>query len=220
MATRGQIAYLVNANTIATTYIHYDAYPEYLGKTLDIFYDSDMEAKDLVMNGGSIRSIDEEGTVDRFNEGGAEMIKGEDEETLFSLLYDHSDAAAADYVYLWVENDWIALPVNKGREYFVGLLKDKLRNMTNENKIEEGTWSVMPERIPEFIKAVEVLKEEYHAVVGSDLVFDHLDEAIEAAKSLMSPAPEIPGLEGTRDALDALEESFVNKMKFRAGIIK
>ena len=220
MATRGQIAYLVNANTIATTYIHYDAYPEFLGKTLDIFYDSDMEAKDLVMNGGSIRSIDEEGTVDRFNEGGAKMIKGEDEETLFSLLYDHSDAAAADYVYLWVENDWITLPVNKGREYFVGLLKDKLRNMTNENKINEGTWSVMPERIPEFIDAVEALKEKYHPIVGSDLVFDHLDEAIFAAKSLMSPAPEMPGFEGTRDALDALEEGFVHKMKVRAGIIK
>jgi hypothetical protein len=28
MATRGQIAYLANPNTIFTTYIHYDAYPQ------------------------------------------------------------------------------------------------------------------------------------------------------------------------------------------------
>ena len=32
--------------------------------------------------------------------------------------------------------------------------------------------------------------------------------------------PEIPGFEGTRDALDALEEGFVRKLQHRAGIIK
>jgi hypothetical protein len=38
MATRGQIAYLANPNTILTTYIHYDAYPQALGKTLTTRY--------------------------------------------------------------------------------------------------------------------------------------------------------------------------------------
>lgn len=138
MATRGQIAYVVNPNTIATTYIQYDAYPEYLGKTLDTFYNSDMEAKDLVMNGGDIRFIDEEGTVERYDKGGVKMIKGEDEETLFNLLYDHSDRAAANYVYLWMEDDWVTVPMNKGRQYFIDTLLDQIRSVKQAIEIDEA----------------------------------------------------------------------------------
>jgi hypothetical protein len=96
-------------------------------------------------------------------------------------------------------------------------------NKENKNKIKEGTWSVLPARIPEFIKAMENIKEEFHSVVGDDTVFNHLDAAIEAAQDLMSmgSAPEIPGFEGTKAALDNLfEEQFVRQMKYRAGIIK
>jgi hypothetical protein len=76
-----------------------------------------------------------------------------------------------------------------------------------EEKVEEGTWSVLPDRIPEFIKAVEQLKDEYHAVVGSDDVFNGLDNAISAAEELLMNTAEVgdmPGFEGTRDALDSL----------------
>jgi hypothetical protein len=52
--------------------------------------------------------------------------------------------------------------------------------------LSEGVWSVMPERIPEFIQAVKDLMDEYHAVVGSDDVFDGLDRAIQGAKDLMA----------------------------------
>jgi hypothetical protein len=73
MATRGQIAYLANPNTILTTYIHYDAYPQGLGKTLNYGISIQRnEAEDVsYMNGGNIRSIDDEGTIDRFDDGGA-----------------------------------------------------------------------------------------------------------------------------------------------------
>jgi hypothetical protein len=145
----------------------------------------------------------------------------------FSYLYDHADGSAADYVYVWLEDKWITLDMNKGRQYFVGTLLDSIRKieptMENKNKIKEGTWSVLPARIPEFIKAMENLKEEFHSVVGDDTVFNHLDAAIEAAQDLMSmgSAPEIPGFEGTKDKLDDLFESqFVRKMQHRAGIIK
>jgi hypothetical protein len=76
-----------------------------------------------------------------------------------------------------------------------------------EEKVEEGTWSVLPDRIPEFIKAVEQLKDEYHAVVGSDDVFNGLDNAISAAEELLMNTAEVgdmPGFEGTRDALSNL----------------
>ena len=55
-----------------------------------------------------------------------------------------------------------------------------------DNELSEGVWSVIPARIPEFIKAVNNLKDEYHSIVGSDDVFDGLDAAISAAENLMS----------------------------------
>jgi len=228
MATRGQIAYLANPNTINTIYVHYDAYPEALGKTLNTIFNSESDAESLVMDGEDIRFIDDDGTVDRFDRGGAKQIKGEDPEELFSNLYSHADSAGADYVYVWLEDKWVTLKVSKGREYFVGTLLDSIRKMEptmeNKDKIKEGVWSVVPDRIPEFIKAIEDIKEKYHGIVGSDDVYNGLDAAIDAAKDLMSTekAPEIPGFEGTRAALDDLfeAEQIKRQWQHRAGIIK
>ena len=127
MATRGQIAYLANPNTIFSIYNHYDSYPEHLGTALTTHFNSDAEAEDVVMNGNDIRFIDDDGTIDRFDKGGAEQIKGEEPEDLFNELYSHADGASADYVYVWLEDKWITLPIDKGREYFVGTLLDSIR---------------------------------------------------------------------------------------------
>jgi hypothetical protein len=127
MATRGQIAYLADSDTIFSIYVHYDAYPEGLGKTLNTYFNSDEQAGNLVLDGNDIRFIDDDGTVDRFDKGGAKQIKGEEPEDLFNYLYGHSDGSGADYVYVWLEDKWITLPMNKGREYFVGTLLDSIR---------------------------------------------------------------------------------------------
>ena len=71
MATRGQIAYLADSNSIFSIYIHFDAYPESLGKILTTNFNSDEQAKNLVMDGNDIRFIDEDGTVERYDKGGA-----------------------------------------------------------------------------------------------------------------------------------------------------
>jgi len=52
--------------------------------------------------------------------------------------------------------------------------------------VYEGVWSVLPDRIPEFIQKIKDIKDEYHAIVGSDDVYDGLDHAISAAEKLMS----------------------------------
>jgi hypothetical protein len=54
------------------------------------------------------------------------------------------------------------------------------------DSLKEGVWSVVPSLIPNFIKAVEDIKEEYHGIVGSDDVYDGLDRAIIAAEELMN----------------------------------
>jgi len=71
-------------------------------------------------------------------------------------------------------------------------------------KIKEGVWSVLPARIPEFIQAVEDLKDEYHGVVGSDDVFDGLDAAISAAEELLMNTAEIS--EAKKDKEEDTEE--------------
>jgi hypothetical protein len=127
MATRGQIAYLANPNTIYSIYIHYDAYPEALGKTLNTIFNSEEDAEMLVTDRYDIRFIDDDGTVDRFDRGGYKVIINEDPEELFSNLYSHSNRAAANYVYVWLEDKWVTLDMNKGRQYFVGTLLDSIR---------------------------------------------------------------------------------------------
>ena len=54
----------------------------------------------------------------------------------------------------------------------------------DKKELEEGVWSFLPDRVPEFVKAVEELKDEYHGVVGDDDIFDHLDGAIRRAEEL------------------------------------
>ena len=142
MATRGQIAYLADPNTIFSIYVHYDAYPEALGKTLNSNFNSDKQAEDLVMDGNDIRAIENDGTVDRFDRGGAKRISDETEEDLFNYLYDHADNSAADYVYVWLEDKWVTLKMSKGRQYFVGTLLDQMRKieptMEMKDEVEEN----------------------------------------------------------------------------------
>ena len=68
------------------------------------------------------------------------------------------------------------------------ILRSKIREIILEElpHMNEGVWSVLPARIPEFIQKIEDIKDEYHAVVGSDDVYDGLDHAISAAKELMN----------------------------------
>jgi hypothetical protein len=76
-----------------------------------------------------------------------------------------------------------------------------------EKELEEGVWSFLPDRVPEFVKAVEELKDEYHGVVGDDDIFDHLDGAIRRAEELRTAYDNKP--ERTKFTIPANE----NKME-------
>ena len=228
MATRGQIAYVANPDTIFTTYIQYDAYPQALGKTLTTYFNSDNEAEDIVMNGNSIRSIDDEGTIDRFDDGRAKQIKGTEPEELFSYLYDHADGSSADYVYVWIEDKWITLPMSKGREYFVGTLLDSIRKMeptmnesytdatNNELASYVGTLQNQiggeknPKKLAILKQDLEDVKNELKKRKSINQTRSHFvnnDEADEDAR--------ISRMNESQD-----DEYFIHRMKYRAGIIK
>ena len=242
MGTRALIGYLdTDGDTkLTSTYNHYDGYPSNLGKGLETFYDSDAKAEEIA-NIGYISFLDgETGEWEAANKSMAEVTPLPDNfnEAMMEVAAK-VDSLGADFGYIWdneneewitVKNDGIGA-MTQDLEMNLAHLKDKFammperpdQTMENKNKIKEGTWSVLPARIPEFIKAMENLKEEFHSVVGDDTVFNHLDAAIEAAQDLMSmdKAPEIPMFKGTRAALDDLfEEQFIHQMKYKAGIIK
>jgi hypothetical protein len=106
-------------------------------------------------------------------------ISGEDQAQEF--LDDIKKLNTPDdvYEYYAYDRDWS------------GSMDDDLENIYRQVKrkfknLNEGVWSVLPARIPEFIAKVEELKDEYHGVVGSDDVYDGLDMAIRAAKQLMT----------------------------------
>ena len=72
----------------------------------------------------------------------------------------------------------------------------------SEKTVKEGVWSVVPARIPEFIQAVEELKEEYHGIVGSDDVYNGLDAAISAAEELLMNTAEIKEAKEDEEEID------------------
>jgi len=242
MGTRALIGYLDTDGDLklTTTYNHYDGYPSNLGKGLENFYDNDAKAKEIA-NVGYISFLDgETGEWDAKNKSMADVVTLPDNfnEAMMTIA-EEIDNVGGDYGYIWdnENEEWITIRNNGIRamaeslEMNLAHLKGKFammperpdQTMENKDKIKEGVWSVLPARIPEFIKAMEDIKEKYHGVVGSDDVYNGLDAAIDAAKDLMSmdSAPEIPMFKGTRAALDDLfEEQFVHQMKYRAGIIK
>ena len=242
MGTRALIGYLDTDGDLklTTTYNHYDGYPSNLGKGLENFYDNDAKAKEIA-NIGYISFLDgETGEWDAKNKSMADVVTLPDNfnEAMMTIA-EEIDNVGGDYGYIWdnENEEWITIRNNGIRamaeslEMNLAHLKGKFammperpdQTMENKDKIKEGVWSVLPARIPEFIKAMEDIKEKYHGVVGSDDVYNGLDAAIDAAKDLMSmdSAPEIPMFKGTRAALDDLfEEQFVHQMKYRAGIIK
>ena len=243
MATRALIGYLDTDGDakLTTTYNHYDGYPSNLGKGLNAFYSSDAKAEEIA-NVGYISFLDgETGEWDAKNKSAADVVQLPDNfNDAMMTIAEEIDKMGVDYGYIWdnENEEWVTVKNNGiGRmsedlEMNLAHLKGKFamiperpeQTMENKDKIKEGTWSVLPNRIPEFIKAMENIKEEFHSVVGDDTVYNHLDAAIDAAKDLMSmdSAPEIPGFEGTRAALDDLFEAeyIKHQWQHRAGIIK
>jgi len=91
----------------------------------------------------------------------------------------------------------------------------------NRNKLDEGVWSVLPKRIPEFIRAVENLKDEYHNVVGSDDVFNGLDSAIMEAERLLANSSKMKeGKNLNERDMSKKEEKIVLKLKKSKGDFK
>jgi hypothetical protein len=68
------------------------------------------------------------------------------------------------------------------------------RGTAIEKNLDEGTWSTGTyTEIKRFVSDLDMLKDKYYNIVGSDDVFDGLDRAATAAEELMRNAPENRG---------------------------
>jgi hypothetical protein len=112
MATRALIGYLNDDRVITTTYNHYDGYPEYLGKKLKEFYNTDSLAK-KISNTGYISSIEEDGSItSKFNEI-ADKIQLDDDVVEAGLtVAQEINGVTGEYGYIWIGYDWFTIKNN------------------------------------------------------------------------------------------------------------
>jgi hypothetical protein len=123
-----------------------------------------------------------EGTIDQLN-----FLEEEKPKTKMkkSELKELIKSSIMNEVYLDIDN------MEDAPESEVDFLAEVDAILAEADKVKEGVWSVVPARIPEFIKAIENIKEEYHGIVGSDDVYNGLDAAISAAEELLMNTAEI-----------------------------
>ena len=142
MATRALIGYLDSNKVLTTTYNHYDGYPDYLGKKLKEFYNTNDLAREIA-NTGYISSIDEDGVIDsRFPQTSADKIQLDDDIVEAGLtVAKEIDTISGEYGYIWFGYDWFTIK-NNGIEGMATQFDDNLAVsgmfMVDENKIEEN----------------------------------------------------------------------------------
>jgi hypothetical protein len=92
----------------------------------------------------------------------------------------------------------------------------------NRNKLDEGVWTVgTPQQIQNFIEDVENLKDQYYRIVGSDAVFNGLDNAIMEAEKLLANSSKMKeGKNLNERDMSKKEEKIVLKLKKSKGDFK
>lgn len=231
MATRALIGYLENG-VLTSTYNHYDGYPKHLGKALENFFDSPTLAKDIA-NYGYISYIDSEtGEIEKNNPGKPDRIDLNklDPQDAAEEVAGLVDSYGADYAYFYNPNTmgWEHIKNNGIRSMIDPLeailfqgseeMNEAYHVGDNKEVVTKESSEVNEDLV---IKAEKILK-------GKANLDDYL-------KSLKNDI-RLNGEEGysdyttdedweedynnyIQDKTD-LNESFIHRMKYRAGIIK
>ena len=141
MATRALIGYLDSNKVLTTTYNHYDGYPDYLGKKLKEFYNTDDLARKIA-NTGYISSIEEDGTItSKYDEIADKIQLDDDIEEAGLIVAAEINGITAEYGYIWFGYDWFTIK-NNGIEGMASQFDDNLAVsgmfIVDENKVEEN----------------------------------------------------------------------------------
>lgn len=100
MSTRATIACRQDDGRYAAIYLHFDGYPEHAGKILDTHY-SELTSVHALIAGGDIRSIERDGSPERFTNGNRMVIMPTHE-----TLFDFARNCDAGYLYIFEEDAW------------------------------------------------------------------------------------------------------------------
>ena len=213
MGTRALIGYLDTDGDLklTSTYNHWDGYPQNLGKGLESFYDNDGKAKEIA-NVGYISFLDgETGEWEAANKSMPDVTQLPDNfnEAMMEIA-EEIDSFGADYGYVWdnENQEWITVK-NEG-------IGSMAKNLALDLSHLKGKFEISPEQTMEAKKEVKEAQEE--DVLG-DWISDMLKyKSYDEVKQIVQTALSNAGAE--LNTGEELDEHFINKMKFRAGIVK
>lgn len=100
MSTRATIAYETSDGGYRAIYLHFDGYPEHAGTILEEHYTS-MDSISSLVTGGDLRSLDRDGTPERFANGDRSQILP----TRVSL-HEFAKNCDSEFVYVFQDGAW------------------------------------------------------------------------------------------------------------------
>ena len=105
MSTRATIAFKNDDGRYAAIYLHFDGYPDHAGRVLKEHFTSVESARTLV-TGGDIRSLENDGTPERFTDGNRMVVMPNRAD-----LHEFARNCGAEYVYLFENGCWDCLRI-------------------------------------------------------------------------------------------------------------
>jgi len=231
MGTRALIGYLdtsAKPMVLTSTYNHGDGYPSNLGKGLRNFYNDDERAEEIA-NVGYISYLDgATGEWDAKNEEPARVIRLDNDFTEAMIqIASEIDYRGANYGYIWCPSDdrWHTIENREGIAEMIPQLEEEFGHL-NQSEVDEA----------------------YHIGDNKELIKKEMKNKEEMKEGLSSTEDQVGYLatalydvwnKGTRkqdvnfeslaqslinnifsDKAENLDEAFINRMKYKAGIIK
>jgi len=233
MGTRALIGYLDTDGDLklTSTYNHYDGYPSNLGKGLESFYDSDAKAEEIA-NVGYISFLDSEtGEWEAANKSMPDVTQLPDNfNDAMMEIAEKIDGMSADYGYVWdnENQEWITVK-NEGIGSMAKDLEMSLAHL-------KGKFEMMPERPDQTMEAKKEVKEGYYGTtnvenyiqtIGYESFEDFFNDNPGGEEALISWIESIPEFrkklmrQGMLDNNEEeIDENFIHRMKYKAGIVK
>ena len=227
MATRALIGYMENG-VLTSTYNHYDGYPENLGKALNTFYSTPEKAKEIA-NRGYISYVDPEtGEIEAKNQDTPDKLdlnKLDPEQATLEVA-DLVDSYGADYAYFYSADagSWDNIK-NYGKRQMSDALEgilfqgsEKMDEAIDEAKDVKGHVMMLLDKVESKLKPEE---KDMFATYQESVMRD-----VKAGGPRLGQYEEFTAEDMVEDYKNYIadkmdiDEAFVHKMKYRAGIIK
>ncbi|XZE17451.1 hypothetical protein SH449x_002702 [Pirellulaceae bacterium SH449] len=100
MSTRATIACKQEDGRYAAIYLHFDGYQDYAGRVLKEHYTS-IESARMLIAGGDIRSLANDGTPERFTDGNRAVVM-----PTRAALHEFAGNCGAEYIYTFEIAIW------------------------------------------------------------------------------------------------------------------